>query len=352
MIHMAEQMTHRERIMAAIRHQPLDRVPTDYWGVDEITEKLRTHFGAKSNFELYQKMDLDKVMNVFPKFLPTDRAGEWNIKSRPITLPGGGLYYEPLGFPIENCESIAEIEATYTFPSVDMYDYSVIPEQIKAAKGYAIEGGYISLSYFYSEIRGVEQMLTDLLAEPEIARYIISRLQDFLFEHVKRILEAGDGKIDICQVTDDFGSQGSLLMSPEMIEEFFGEQYRKNIQMVKSYGAAVFHHDDGAMSALVPWLAEQGIEMLNPLQWHLPGWDLKALKRDFGGQICFHGGVDNQYVLPFGTQEEVRREVRDCMDALFSDGTGYILAPCHNVQSNTSVENVLAMYDEARRYRP
>jgi len=78
--------------------------------------------------------------------------------------------------------------------------------------------------------------------------------------------------------------------------------------------------------------------------------ELTALKRDFGGRICFHGGVENQKVLPFGTPEEVRAEVRHCIEALASDRTGYILAPCHNLQSITPLENIVAMYDEAWNY--
>ena len=93
-----------------------------------------------------------------------------------------------------------------------------------------------------------------------------------------------------------------------------------------------------------------GVPEMNPLQWHLPGWNLAKAKGDFGDKVCFHGGVDNQEVLPFKGPEEVRKEVRACMDALYADKTGYILAPCHNVQAITPVENVLAMYDEARAY--
>jgi uroporphyrinogen decarboxylase len=78
--------------------------------------------------------------------------------------------------------------------------------------------------------------------------------------------------------------------------------------------------------------------------------DLLELKREFGARLCFHGAIDNQRVLPFGTPNEVRAEVRHCIDALASDGTGYILAPCHNLQGNTPLENILAMYDEAWRY--
>jgi uroporphyrinogen decarboxylase len=93
-----------------------------------------------------------------------------------------------------------------------------------------------------------------------------------------------------------------------------------------------------------------GIDLLNPVQWTCPGMDMVELKHDFGDRICFHGAVDNQHVMPFGTPEEVRAEVRHCIDALASDGTGYILAPCHNLQGHTPLENILAMYDEAWQY--
>ena len=78
--------------------------------------------------------------------------------------------------------------------------------------------------------------------------------------------------------------------------------------------------------------------------------EMDGLKRDFGHTLCFHGGIDNQQVLPFGTPEEVRAEVRECIDSLASDGTGYILAPCHNIQAVSPVENIIAMYDEAWKY--
>ena len=119
----------------------------------------------------------------------------------------------------------------------------------------------------------------------------------------------------------------------------------------KGFGARVFHHDNGAMTDMLPWLMDKEIELLNPLQWYLPGWDLKALKEQYKGKLCFHGGIDNQHVLPYGTMEELKKEVHDCMDALFTDKTGYILGPCHNVQANTSVEKVLNMYKYAYDYR-
>ena len=88
------------------------------------------------------------------------------------------------------------------------------------------------------------------------------------------------------------------------------------------------------------------MDILNPIQHVCPGMDMAGLKRDFGKDLCFHGGVDNQDVLPHGSVAEVQREVRDCMAQLGAGG-GYILAPCHNIQPVTPTENIIAMYETA-----
>jgi uroporphyrinogen decarboxylase len=93
-----------------------------------------------------------------------------------------------------------------------------------------------------------------------------------------------------------------------------------------------------------------GIDILNPVQWRCGDWDLPALKAQYGKDICFHGGGDNQYTLPFGTPDEVRAEVKWLIESLASDQTGFILAPCHNLQSNTPIENIITFYQAAREY--
>jgi uroporphyrinogen decarboxylase len=233
-----------------------------------------------------------------------------------------------------------------------MFDYSKAKQWAKDLrdKGFAVMGGYISLSYFYSIIRGIEQMLADFAGDPELADYIIFKINEFASAHTRKILEAADGLVDVTQVTDDFGCQRGLLMSETMIERYFGKYYDSNVAMVKQFGSHVFHHDDGAVTELLPWIVNKGCEILNPLQWHLPGWDLNKLKADYGDKLCFHGGIDNQLVLPFQGTEEVKAEVRACIDALYTDNTGFILAPCHNVQAITPIENVLTMYEYAREY--
>jgi uroporphyrinogen decarboxylase len=112
----------------------------------------------------------------------------------------------------------------------------------------------------------------------------------------------------------------------------------------------VFHHDDGDCRTLLPALVEMGIDVLNPIQWRCGDWDLRALKRDYGGHFCFHSAVDNQQTLPFGSPDDIRAEVRMLVETLGSDGTGFIIAPCHNLQANTSVENIVALYEAAREF--
>ena len=347
------EMTPRERIISAINHEPTDRIPLDYWGVDEVTTALYKHYGAHDMLTLSQAMDLDKIMGVGAPMIAKNRLNVWNVEERQVSVhDGAGVYSEPVCFPIGDFETIDEIEANYEWPTTEMFDYSGIYQDCKRYKdaGYAIGGGYISLTYFYSCIRGIEQMLLDFAIDPELADYVLFKLNEFASAHTRKILEAGDGLIDITEVTDDFGSQHGLLMSPGMIERYLGKYFDSNIAMAKQFGAKVFHHDDGDVMELVPWIISKGCDILNPLQWHLPGWDLFKLKKDYGARLCFHGGIDNQDVLPFGSIDDIKTEVRACIDTLYSDNTGYILAPCHNIQANTPVEKVVAMYEYAKEY--
>lgn len=347
---MKAQMTHKERILATINHQPTDRIATDYWGVPEVTEKLIKHFGCENMYGLAKALDLDYIVEVFPR-LKTERKNMWDIEYREIPIDGGLAHYsEPIAYPIDKYETIEEIDANYIWPTTDMYDYSTIKVQCDTAEkgGYAIMGGYISLTYFYEMIRGTEQMFIDMMMEPELASHVLFRLNEFASAHVERIFEAANGRIDMSQVTDDLGSQSGLLMSLDMVDNYLGKYYDENIKRIKSFGAKVFHHDDGAMTDAIPWLLNKGIDILNPLQWHLPKWDLNTLKKDYGERLAFHGGIDNQKVLPFGTVADVKKEVEICMQRLYCDRTGYILAPCHNLQAITPIENIIAMYDAAR----
>jgi len=350
---MSPEMTHRERLLAAMDLKPVDRLPVDFWGVNEIVQKLMDHFAVKDWFALAKALDIDKSFSPAVPLVNKDQGDIWGVEYRQIAITGGaGFYTENSTFPLGGYETIDEIEANYKWPSTDMFDYSTIKEQcIKIREeGFAIEIGYISLTVFYTLIRGIQQMLTDFGSDEELADYILYKINEFLNAHVRKMLEAADGLADFTQVTDDFGSQQNLLMSKDMIDRYLGKYYDSNIALAREFNVRVFHHDDGAIMSLIPWLVKKGINILNPLQWHLPGWDLNKLKSDYGKHLCFHGGIDNQDILPFKKPDDVRAEVRSCIDALWTDKTGYILAPCHNFQAITPLENIFTMYEYAREY--
>jgi uroporphyrinogen decarboxylase len=143
------------------------------------------------------------------------------------------------------------------------------------------------------------------------------------------------------------GGQTDLMISVRHIREFLLPGMKRMIDLAHQAGAHAFHHNDGSCWRIIPDMIGLGIDLLNPLQWRCPGMERERLKKEFGPRLVLHGGMDNQYTLPFGTVDEVRREVEDNLRIL-GEGGGYILAPCHNIQALTPVENVLAMYDAAR----
>jgi uroporphyrinogen decarboxylase len=349
-------MTSRERILAAIDRKPVDRIPLDYWGTGEATASLMKHLGVSDGPALWRKLEIDKIHGVMPAFLgpaitpvegrPRDYFG---VEYRPVEYGSGGTYLEVARSPLERFSSIGEIEAEYVWPTADLFDFSVVADRCRALPDYAREGGYMAPFYIYTNVRGMEQCMVDLVSDDGMADYILGKINGFLFEFHRRLFESAGGGIDIAQVTDDFGCQAGLLVSLETFERHFAGPIARFIALTKEHGIRVFHHDDGSIMPLLPRLVELGIEVLNPIQWHLPGMDLGELKRCFGAKIAFHGGIDNQHVLPFGSLEEIEAEVATCIDVLASDGTGYILAPCHNVQPNTPPESVVHMYECARR---
>lgn len=348
-------MNHRERILAAIRHQPCDRLPTDMWATPEVWDKLFAHFQVDNRLDLYPKLGIDGIFAIKPPYCgPFWQEGgaywenEWGMGFRPQSY-ATGVYNEQVHYPLAAAETIADLRA-YRWPSPDWYDYSALPELAAHYPGRAIECGYTAIFYWHNRLRGLAQSLMDPLLRPDFTHYLIARISEFFTEYHRRCFEAGRHVIDITQVTDDFGAQTGLLISPRLFDEFYRAPMQRAIDLAKSSGILVFHHDDGDLRRLLPTLVAMGIDVLNPLQWRCGDWNLAALKADYGQSLCFHGGVDNQQTLPFGTPDAVRAEVQRLITALASDQTGFIIAPCHNLQPNTTVENIIALYEAANDY--
>jgi uroporphyrinogen decarboxylase len=339
-------MTPRERWQAVFERKTPDRLPMDYWGTDEATAALMKHLGCASRQEALEKLHVDYVVKVAPRYagpaLPPD-ADVFGRRFRDVDY-GAGAYRECVHNPLAGFKSVSEIERNFRWPSPDWWDYGVIPGQIRGNEAHPIQGGGSEPFLIYKELRGDEQSLVDFIENPEIAHYLLDKLFDLAYTDTLRILEQGRGKILLCYVAEDMGGQTDLMFSPAHIREYLLPGMKRVIDLAHQAGAYVFHHNDGSCRRIIPDMIGLGIDLLNPIQWRCPGMEREGLKRDFGDKLVFHGGMDNQQTLPFGTVEDVRREVLDNIRILGAGG-GYILAPCHNIQPNTPPANVVAMYE-------
>lgn len=346
-----ETMSPRERWLAVLECRKPDRVPTDYWATGEATAKLVAHLGCADAAEVFDRLHIDRVISVGPKYVgPPPAEGEdiWGCRHQRADY-GTGVYSECVYHPLAQYGSVAEIEANYSWPQADWWDYSEVPRQIEGWDDYPIRGGGSEPFLQYAHLRGQEQALMDLVLHPDMVHYCLDKLFGLCYEQTRRIYEAIPGKVMISYVAEDLGSQESLLMSLAQIRQFLLPRMKRMMDLAHSAGAFVFHHSDGAVRPVIAHMIEAGIDVLNPVQWRCKGMEREGLKRDFGDRVVFHGAMDNQHTLPFGTVEEVRQEVLDNIRILGAGG-GYILAPCHNIQAVGAPENVVAMYETAHEH--
>lgn len=343
-----ETMTPRERWLAVLTRQKPDRVPMDYWATDEANKKLLAHLGCRTRRQALEKLHVDYVVTVSPKYIgPRLRpyTDVYGCKFRDVAY-GTGVYRELIHSPLAAFTRVEEIEKHYRFPDADWWDYSEIRKQIKGRDKYPIRGGGSEPFLIYKNLRGDVQAFIDLIENPGIVKYCMGKMFDLAYENTRRIYEQIPGKVMITYVAEDMGGQTDLMFSPAQIRQFLLPGMKRMIDLAHQAGAYVFHHNDGNCSRILPDMIALGIDVLNPIQWRCPGMEREKLKREFGQKLVFHGGVDNQFTLPFGTVADVRDEVLENLRILGAGG-GYILAPCHNIQAVSPPENIVAMYQTA-----
>lgn len=340
-----ETLLPRERWECVLKREKPDRVPMDYWATEETTKKLCAFMGC--DFEtVCARLHIDTPLTVGGIYTgPTVPEGQdvFGVQYKEVDY-GTGKYLEVANAPLSQYQSVEEIETHYQWPNPDWWDYSHLPEVVKGNEHRPIRGGGSEPFLIYKNLRGEEQAFLDILMAPEIVHYCLDKLFDLAYENTRRIFETIPGKVLITYVAEDLGGQNTLLFSLEHIREFFLPRMKRMMDLTRQHGSYVFTHSDGAIREVIPDLIQIGMQVLNPVQWPCPGMDRESLKRDFGDQIIFHGGVDNQHILPFGSREEVRQEVLTNY-ATLGKGGGYILCPCHNIQPITPPENIVTMYE-------
>jgi len=345
-------MNAKQRWRAVMRGERPDRPVSDFWGTAELTTRLKADLGCKTDIELWSRLGIDKCIYLAPAH-PKASEDTWHIPSlfsiwgvETVQIPymdGLGFYEEAVNPPLAAATTVKDIES-HAWPRPDDWDFGSYRQECVKWSGHPIVGASYEPFYLYSRLRGMSQALEDLVVNQEIVDAAMEIIFDIHAGIVQKVIrEAGD-LIDFIYVAEDLGTQTSLLMSPVSFRRSVKPWLAKMAGLAHQHGKWVFHHDDGAIRPLIPDLIEIGIDLLNPIQWRCKGMDRAALARDFGPSLVFHGGIDNQHTLPFGTPAEVAAQVRENLD-LFRTCKGYIVGPCHNLQVNTPTENVVAMYE-------
>ena len=191
--------------------------------------------------------------------------------------------------------------------------------------------------------------MMDLALDPDYVDAVLDRIESIQTEMMRRFFARARGLLDLVFISDDIAGQTSLIMSPAMWARHLQPRMRRWCELVHAHGLGVFYHTDGAARPLLGPILDCGVDVLNPIQHACPGMDLAELKKEFGHRVIFHGGVDNQRVLPFGTPDDVRAETRRCLATLGAGREGFVCCSCHNVQAGTPVDNVLAMIETVRQ---
>jgi len=317
-----------------------------------VTARLLRELNCANERALWEKLHIDGRVEVAPVWKlphhPDDpQADLWGVRYQRIDY-GTGAYEEPCYHPLATAECVADIHRHH-WPDPDDFDYGAVTRAVEAADDhYPVHGGWFEPFLFYGYMRGLEKAFEDLVINPEITGAILGHIFEFSFEYHRRLFEAGKGRIDTTWVAEDLGAQTGPLLSLAMYRRFLLPNQIRMADLGRKYGVHIMYHTDGAARVFLPDLVDKvGIEVLNPIQWRCRGMERELLVRDFGGRIVFHGSIDNQQTLPFGSPAEVENEIADSVQLYRS--ARWICAPCHRIQSVTPTANILAMYETIHR---
>ncbi len=352
-------MTSKERVKKALRREITDRPPSSLRCTAEVWDALKAHFDVDTPIDVLDKLDVDLRWVSIPFNGPRERSA--------ITLNEEGTdfwgnvmraakneyntYFEFVGHPLANVTSVDEVYS-YDWPSLDWWDYDKIKEQIRENKKTGdraimfFAGGAFETPWY---MRGMEQFFADFYENPGIVTAICSKVREYYFQRALRVLEAADGEIDIIGSGGDIGGQEGLMLSPELWREYIKPHTAGLIKPFKEMGLGTFYHSCGAVSAVIDDLAEIGLDVLDPIQVGAKGMDPESLFERFGDKISFHGAIDEVDLLPNKRPEQIYDETTRIISILGGNG-GYIVSPSHQVQGDTSITNLLAMFDAIKDY--
>lgn len=341
-------MTSRERVHAALDRRPTDRVPIWFWFHPGTRESLASALGIPP--EAVADALGDDIRQTWVgnnhamEGIVHDRDGEGHTDQWGIRWVRQGGFNQVEKSPLADAGE-EEIRA-YGFPYGETDVLLSAMNAVAAPGGERFIGCDISpcLLELMFRVRGVEGALLDIAASPDTSLAFLKKAAEFSIHLAGEA--CGRFTLDWLWTGDDVGGQRAMIVSPRVWREVIGPQLARIIAAGKSRGVRVAYHSCGAIRPIIPDLIAMGLDVLNPIQCNCPGMDAAELKREFGRELAFMGGIDTQHLIPEGTPGEVFRATKGLID-IMADGGGYILAASHAVPPETPLDNIFAMYAAA-----
>ena len=333
-------MTPKEIIKAILSGKRADRV--GYWaGGPNEPQAFYDFYGIDNGDDLFSKLnsDLAHIESSWSAWPYDSGYFDYYGGKEPTSHNAAGVFAD--------CEDVAEVEA-HNWPDPESMDFTHYMQTLDNPlyMHRAIFSG--SWSMFYHDMCsffGMDNYFVKMYTDPAVVEAATERIVDFYLAVNKKCFDLAANKIDAFFFGNDFGTQEGIIMSPECFKKFILPGFKKLIDQAKSYDLKVVLHSCGAIGEVIPMLIDAGIDGLHPLQAKAKGMDAETLAREYKKDIVFIGGVDTQELLPFGTPEQVKKEVRRLKKVF---GERFIVSPSHEaILPEVNPANIVAMQEAA-----
>jgi len=342
-------MTPKERVHAALKREPVDRVPIFMWYHPETIRNLAQALDVPEDC-VHKLMGNDVCQawvgnNAPMEVVVHDVDGQTHTDAWKITWVRDGPFNQIQTSPLSNTAPESWNEAA--FPYEQIPELLACMEKLAADREEYFIGCDVSPCVFelVCRMRGMEATLMAMGMQSQAIEKLLTLAGNFSKTLANAACERFD--LDWLWTGDDVGGQSQLMLNPSQWRAQIKPHLTEVISVGKEHGLWVAFHSCGAIRPIIPDLIKMGVDVLNPIQCNCPGMEPFELKREYGRDLAFMGGLDTQHLLPHGSALDVRSATEDLIEAMCAHGGGYILAASHTVPPETPLENVFAMLEAA-----
>jgi len=340
-------MNSKERVYAALKREPVDRIPIFMWFHPETATLLSEYLDIPEKYiddVMFNDIRQVWVGNNYAMEGISLEEGETYSDYWGIDWVKEGAFNQIIKFPLIDADE--DKIRNYEFPYGKINELTDNLFDLKSRSPQYFTGCDISPSLFemYNRLRGMENSLMDIALYPEMFAAIMEKCADYNLALAKNAINRFS--LDWLWTGDDVGGQSAMMMSPKSWRESIRPHLERIFRFGKTRNLWVAYHSCGSIRDIIPDLIEIGLDVLNPIQGNCPGMESIELKKEFGDSLAFMGGIDTQDLLPNGSVRDVDKEVREIIE-IMADGGGYILAASHTVPPETPIDNIFAMYGAA-----